>query len=84
MFDLAQTDKLLATTRSVRRRLDLDRPVEREVLLDCIRLAVQAPTGGNAQTWRWLIVDDTDTKAELDVSTSAWASATWPPTAATR
>ena len=65
MFDLAQTDKLLATTRSVRRRLDLDRPVEREVLLDCIRLAVQAPTGGNAQTWRWLIVDDTDTKAEL-------------------
>jgi nitroreductase len=65
MFDLAQTDKLLASTRSVRRRLDLDRPVGRDVLLECIRLAVQAPTGGNAQTWRWLIVDDPDTKAEL-------------------
>jgi nitroreductase len=65
MFDLSQTDLLLSTTRSVRRRLDLDRPVEREVLLDCIRLAVQAPTGGNAQTWRWLIVDDPDTKAAL-------------------
>ena len=35
------------------------------MLLECIRLAVQAPTGGNAQTWRWLIVDDSDTKAEL-------------------
>ncbi len=65
MFDLDETDRLLATTRSVRRRLDLERPVEREVLLDCIRLAVQAPTGGNAQTWRWLIVDDPDTKAQL-------------------
>ncbi len=65
MFDLDQTDKLLRTTRSVRRRLDLDRPVPRDVLLECIRLAVQAPTGGNAQTWRWLIVDDDDTKAEL-------------------
>jgi nitroreductase len=65
MFDLGETDKLLATTRSVRRRLDLERPVGREVLLDCVRLAVQAPTGGNAQTWRWLIVDDDETKAEL-------------------
>jgi nitroreductase len=65
MFDLAQTDKLLTTTRSVRRRLDLDRPVEREVLLDCIRIAVQAPTGGNAQEWRWLVVDDAATRAAL-------------------
>ena len=65
MFDLAQTDQLLTTTRSVRRRLDLDRPVERQVVLDCIRIAVQAPTGGNAQEWRWLVVDDAATRAAL-------------------
>lgn len=57
-FDLNQTDLLLMTTRSVRKRLDLERPVPREVLLECIRVAVQAPTGSNAQGWRWLIVDE--------------------------
>jgi nitroreductase len=57
-FDLAQTDKLLTTTRTVRRRLDLTRPVEREVVLDCLRIAVQAPSGGNSQPWRWILVDD--------------------------
>jgi len=65
MFDLDQTDGLLSTTRAVRRRLDLQRPVERDVLLDCVRLAVQAPTGGNVQSWRWLILDDPDTIAAL-------------------
>jgi nitroreductase len=64
-FDLAQTDKLLTTTRSVRRRLDLTRPVEREVLIDCLRIALQAPSGGNSQPWRWLIVDDPDLRARL-------------------
>jgi nitroreductase len=57
-FDLSQTDRLLSTTRAVRKRLDLERPVEREVLLECLRLAVQAPTASNSQTWRWLIVTD--------------------------
>lgn len=57
-FDLAQTDALLATTRAVRRRLDLSRPVPRAVILDCLRLAVQAPTASNSQTWRWVVVDD--------------------------
>ena len=57
-FDLTQTDRLLTTTRSVRRRLDLARPVEREVVLECLELAMQAPTGGNLQAWRWLVVDD--------------------------
>ena len=57
-FDLAMTDELLATTRAVRRRLDLDRPVPREVINECLELAVQAPTGGNSQTWRWIVVDD--------------------------
>ena len=57
-FDLEVTDRLLSTTRAVRRRLDLTRPVAREVILDCIRLAQQAPTASNTQTWRWLVVTD--------------------------
>ena len=65
MFDLTETDRLLSTTRAVSRRLDLDRPVEPEVILECLRLAVQAPTGSNAQGWRWLVVTDPDKKAEL-------------------
>jgi nitroreductase len=64
-FDLAQTDRLLTTTRAVRRRLDFSRPVEREVVLDCLRLAIQAPTGGNSQRWRWIVVDDEATRAGL-------------------
>ena len=44
-------DEVLSTTRSVRKRLDLDRPLPREVVLECLELALQAPTGGNAQ-WR--------------------------------
>ena len=64
-FDLAETDRLLSTTRSVRRRLDLDRPVEPEVILDCIRLAVQAPTGSNAQGWRWMVVTDPAKRAAI-------------------
>jgi len=64
-FDLDQTDRLLSTTRSVRRRLDLERPVDRDALLECLRIAVQAPTGSNAQTWRWLVVDDPAIRAAL-------------------
>jgi len=64
-FDLAQTDRLLTTTRSVRKRLDLARPVEREVLLECLRVAMQAPSGGNSQPWRWLVVDDADVRGRL-------------------
>jgi nitroreductase len=65
LFDLAETDRLLATTRAVRKRLDLDRPVERDVVLDCLRLAVQAPTGGNQQGWRWMVVTDADKRAAI-------------------
>jgi nitroreductase len=64
-FDLAETDRLLTTTRAVRKRLDLERPVDREVVLDCLRVATQAPSGGNTQPWRWLVVDDPDTRARL-------------------
>ncbi len=64
-LDTAVTDHLLSTTRAVRKRLDLDRPVEPEVILDCLRLAIQAPTASNSQTWRWLVVTDADKRAEL-------------------
>ena len=64
-FDLAQTDALLSTTRAVRRRLDFDRPVPDDVLLECLQLAVQAPTGSNRQGWRWMVVRDPDKKEAL-------------------
>jgi nitroreductase len=64
-FDLATVDRLLSTTRAVRRRLDLARAVPRELVLDCIRLSQQAPTASNTQTWRWLVVDDPGTRREL-------------------
>ncbi len=51
-------DELLTTTRSVRKRLDFDRPVPREVLMECLDLALQAPTGSNAQGWQWVFVED--------------------------
>ena len=57
-IDVAAADELLTTTRAVRKRLDLARPVPREVILDCVRVAQQAPTGSNTQTWRWLVVTD--------------------------
>ena len=63
--DRPATDHLLTTTRAVRKRLDLSRPVPREVVLDCLRLAIQAPTGGNSQGWRWLVIDDADTRAAI-------------------
>lgn len=58
-------DWLLSTTRSVRRRLDLGREVPREVILECLRLAVQAPTGSNSQSWRWIVVTDAAKRAAL-------------------
>lgn len=62
---LAAADHLLATTRAVRKRFDLDRPVDRQVVLDCIDLAQQAPTGSNAQGWRFVVVTDPDKRAAL-------------------
>jgi len=64
-FDLSQTDKLLTTTRSVRKRLDLQRPVPREVVLEALEVALQAPSGGNSQPWRGLIIDDPDVKKRI-------------------
>ncbi|MFM8857001.1 MAG: nitroreductase family protein [Actinomycetota bacterium] len=58
-------DEVLTTTRSVRKRLDLERPVPRDVLTECIEIAHQAPTGSNLQGWRWLFVDDPVKKKAL-------------------
>ena len=58
-------DELLSTTRSVRLRLDLEKPVEREVLEDCLQLAQQAPTGGNSQGWGFVVVTDAEKRARL-------------------
>ncbi len=72
-FDLEQVDHLLTTTRAVRKRLDLETPVPRELILECLEIALQAPTGGNTQRWRWVIVDDPDKKAALaDMYRAGW------------
>jgi nitroreductase len=58
-------DELLSTTRAVRKRLDLERPVEREVLEECFALAQQAPTAGYSQTWQFVVVTDPEKKAAI-------------------
>lgn len=64
-FDTAMIDELLSTTRAVRKRLDLDRPLPREIVMECLDLAVQAPTASNAQNWRWVVIDDPEKRAAL-------------------
>jgi nitroreductase len=64
-FDLDTVDRLLTTTKQVRKRLDLTRPVPHDVLLECIELAGHAPMGGNLERNRWMIIDDADTKAAI-------------------
>jgi nitroreductase len=58
-------DHALATTRAVRKRLDFDRPVPRELILESLELAVQAPTGSNRQGWQWVVVTDPDKKRRI-------------------
>jgi len=58
-------DEVLTTTRSVRKRLDLEKPVPRQVLTECLELAIQAPTGSNAQGWQWMFVEDADKKKAI-------------------
>ncbi|MFT5530809.1 MAG: nitroreductase [Candidatus Poriferisodalaceae bacterium] len=58
-------DDVLTTTRAVRKRLDLERPVSRETLLECADIAFQAPTGSNAQGWHFMFVEDPAKKAAL-------------------
>jgi nitroreductase len=66
-------DELLSTTRSVRRRFDFDREVDPSVIDECLRLALQAPTGSNAQGWRFVVVTDEHLRRELgDVYRKGW------------
>lgn len=58
-------DEVLSTTRSVRKRLDFDKPVSREVLMECLDLALQAPTGSNSQGWQWVFVEDDEKKKAI-------------------
>ena len=58
-------DELLTTTRSVRKRLDLERPVPRAVVEECLALGLQAPNGSNQQAWRWIAVDDPGLRAAI-------------------
>lgn len=59
-FDLDQTDHLLLTTKQVRKRMDMESSVPREVLLECIDIASRAPMGSNLERNKWLIVEDRD------------------------
>lgn len=58
-------EEMLSTTRSVRKRLDFSRPVEPEVIRECLELAVQAPTGGNSQSWHFVVVTDQEQRKAL-------------------
>jgi nitroreductase len=58
-------DELLTTTRSVRKRLDLSRPVPLELVRECLEVALQAPTGSNSQGWHWVVVTDPELRARI-------------------
>jgi nitroreductase len=64
-FDLASVDHVLKTTRSVRLRLDLERPVPHELIEEVIEIALQAPTGANTQTWRFVVVTEPALKNKI-------------------
>jgi nitroreductase len=58
-------DELLSTTRAVRKRLDFDRPVDLDVIKECLELAVQAPSGSNAQGWQFVFVTDEEKRRKI-------------------
>ena len=76
-------DELLTTTRAVRKRLDLDRPVPRALIEECLAIALQAPTGGNRQRWHWVVVTDpAKRRAIAALYRKGWATYLTSPTAA--
>lgn len=67
-------DQVLTTTRSVRKRLDFTRPVEPGVIRECLEIALQAPNGGNRQSWQFVVVTDPDKRKALsDIYRRGWA-----------
>jgi nitroreductase len=58
-------DELLTTTRSVRKRLDLDRPVPLELIRECLEIALQAPSGSNRQSWQWFVITDAELRRAI-------------------
>ena len=67
-------DELLTTTRAVRKRLDFERPVSLELIRECLEIALQAPTGSNAQGWQWMVVQDAAKRLALaELYRKAWA-----------
>jgi nitroreductase len=58
-------DELLTTTRTVRKRLDLTRPVPLELIRECLEVALQAPTGSNRQGWQWVVVSEPELRARI-------------------
>ncbi len=67
-------DQVLTTTRAVRRRLDLDRPVDPALIRECLEIALQGPTGGNTQGWRFVVVYAAEKRAALaELYRRGWA-----------
>ncbi|MEM7091982.1 MAG: nitroreductase family protein [Actinomycetota bacterium] len=64
-IDVASIDHVLTTTRAVRKRLDLERPVDQQIIYDCIDIAEQAPSGGNQGSRRWVVVRDPRVKQQI-------------------
>src|SRR5689334_10977295 len=64
-MDLSTVDHLLTTTRSVRKRLDFTRPVDPKIIVQCIDIAMQAPTGSNRQDWSFMVVSDAQKRAQV-------------------
>jgi nitroreductase len=64
-MDLVSVDQVLTTTRSVRRRLDLRRPVDPKVVEECLEIAIQAPTGGNIARYHFVVVTEPAKKAAI-------------------
>ena len=64
-IDLASVDHVLRTTRSVRLRMDFDRTIPASIIAEVIGIALQAPTGANTQTWRFMVVTDGDLRKQV-------------------